>query len=125
MLENTWYSVISPESCSSILWRSWDYKEQAAEQLRLTPEHMLRFELIDQIIEEPAGGAHKDPEAMAATLKKHIKKTITRFKKMKVENLIQRRIEKYAAMGKFEEKDNDKKKDKKSKKSKPQKETTE
>lgn len=62
MLENTWYTVISPESCSSILWRSWDFKETAAEALKLTPEHMLEFELIDDIIKEPLGGAHTDPE---------------------------------------------------------------
>jgi len=115
MLENTWYSVISPESCSSILWRSWDYKEQAAEELKLTPEHMLDFGLIDQIVAEPDGGAHHDPELMATELKKHIKKTIARFRKMKVENLIQRRIDKYTVMGRFEEKEVKKNKAKKNK----------
>ena len=74
MLENTWYTVIFPESCSSILWRSWDYKETAAEALKLTAEHMLEFGLIDEIIKEPVGGAHTDPEKMAKTLKTHIKK---------------------------------------------------
>jgi len=76
MLENTWYSVISPESCSSILWRSWDYKEQAAEALKLTADHMFEFGLIDGIIKEPAGGAHANPEETARLLKRHIKKVI-------------------------------------------------
>lgn len=69
MLENTWYTVISPESCSSILWRSWNFKEQAAEALKLTADHMKEFGLIDGIIYEPIGGAHSDPENMAITLK--------------------------------------------------------
>src|SRR5690606_24890332 len=69
MLENTWYSVISPESCSSILWRSWDYKEQAAEALKLTAADMLQHRLIDGIIDEPLGGAHKNLKVMANTLK--------------------------------------------------------
>ena len=76
MLENTWYSVISPESCSSILWRSWDYKEQAAEALKLTAEDMHSFGMIDGIIKEPVGGAHSNPEEMAKILKRHIKKAI-------------------------------------------------
>ena len=76
MLENTWYSVISPESCSSILWRSWDHKEEAAEALKLTADHMLEFGLIDDIIKEPLGGAHTDPDKMAKTLRAHIKKEI-------------------------------------------------
>jgi acetyl-CoA carboxylase carboxyl transferase subunit alpha len=79
MLENTWYTVISPESCSSILWRSWDHKEEAAaEALKLTPDHMLEFGLIDDIVKEPLGGAHTDPEKMAKTLKAHIKVRIGR-----------------------------------------------
>ncbi|HNF72887.1 MAG TPA: acetyl-CoA carboxylase carboxyltransferase subunit alpha, partial [Chitinophagaceae bacterium] len=82
MLENTWYSVISPESCSSILWRTWDFKEQAAEQLKLTPKHMNSFGLVDGIIPEPAGGAHAFPEEMAATLKKYILKTLKELKGM-------------------------------------------
>ena len=69
MLENTWYSVISPESCSSILWRSWDFKEQAAEALKLTADHMKEFGLIDEIIKEPLGGAHSAPEENGQTLK--------------------------------------------------------
>ena len=103
MFENTWYSVISPESCSSILWRSWDYKEQAAEALKLTSDHMLDFGLIDGIVKEPLGGAHTDPEAMAATLKKHLKQTISKLKKIEVEELIDMRIKKFRNMGKFQE----------------------
>ena len=72
MLEYTWYTVISPESCSSILWRSWDHKQKAAEALKLTPDHMLNFGLIDGIIKEPLGGAHAAPEDMAKILKKHL-----------------------------------------------------
>src|ERR1700751_5144983 len=70
MLENTWYSVISPESCSSILWRSWDYKEQAAEALKLTAEDMKKFKMIDDIIREPLGGAHTDQSGMSKIIKK-------------------------------------------------------
>ena len=75
MLENTWYSVISPESCSSILWRTWDFKETAAEQLKLTPKHMNSFGLVDGVIAEPLGGAHTYPEEMAVVLKKYLLKT--------------------------------------------------
>lgn len=101
MFENTWYSVISPESCSSILWRSWDYKEQAAESLRLTADHMFENQLIDGIIKEPLGGAHSDPEGMAEILKKHIKQQLNKYNKVAIEKLIDDRIEKYRAMGKF------------------------
>lgn len=101
MFENTWYSVISPESCSSILWRSWDYKEQAAESLRLTADHMFSNGLVDGIIKEPLGGAHSDPESMAATLKKHIKQQLAKYKKVPVDQLIEARIDKYRGMGKF------------------------
>src|ERR1051325_7398349 len=76
MLENTWYSVISPESCSSILWRSWEKKEVAAEQLKLTPEHMKSFGLVEDIIPEPAGGAHWDYDEAAQILKQHLVKTL-------------------------------------------------
>ena len=99
MLENTWYTVISPESCSSILWRSWDHKEEAAEALKLTPEHMLEFGLIDDIVKEPLGGAHTDPEKMAKTLKSHIKAALAELLPMDVEERISQRIEKYAQMG--------------------------
>ncbi len=101
MLEHTWYTVISPESCSSILWRSWDYKEQAAEALKLTSEHMLDFGLIDGIVKEPLGGAHFDPESMAKTLKKHIKKELAALKDMDPDDRINKRIEKYSSMGRF------------------------
>ncbi|MCI5083878.1 MAG: acetyl-CoA carboxylase carboxyltransferase subunit alpha [Saprospiraceae bacterium] len=102
MLENTWYSVISPESCSSILWRSWDYKEQAAEALKLTADHMFDFGLIDGIIKEPLGGAHSAPEEMAKLLKRHIKKAIAELKEMSTEEMIEARINKYAAMGVYD-----------------------
>jgi acetyl-CoA carboxylase carboxyl transferase subunit alpha len=101
MLENTWYSVISPESCSSILWRSWDFKEQAAEALKLTAEHMFEFELIDGIVKEPLGGAHTDPEGMAKALKKHIKSELTRLCAIDPEKRIADRIEKFSRMGRF------------------------
>ena len=102
MLENTWYSVISPESCSSILWRSWDYKEEAAEQLKLTADHMLDFGLIDEIIKEPLGGAHTDPEKMAKALKSHIKKELAELQQLSPEELINNRLEKYSQMGEFD-----------------------
>ncbi len=105
MLENTWYSVISPESCSSILWRSWDYKEQAAEALKLTADHMYEFGIIDGIIKEPVGGAHSNPEEMAKILKRQIKKAISEVGEMDPEERIQARIEKYSRMGEFESDD--------------------
>lgn len=101
MLENTWYSVISPESCSSILWHSWDFKEQAAEELKLTPEHMKKFKLIDGIIPEPLGGAHNNPDEMATTLKKEIKKYLTELENINPEERIEMRIEKFSSMGVF------------------------
>ena len=102
MLENTWYSVISPESCS-ILWRSWDQKELAAEALKLTAPDMLKMGLIDEIINEPLGGAHTAPEEMAKILKRHLKKTITALSAIPKDELIDRRINKYASMGVYEE----------------------
>lgn len=102
MLENTWYSVISPESCSSILWRSWDYKEQAAEALKLTAEHMHGFGIVDDIIKEPLGGAHGAPEEMAKILKRHIKKAIAELKEMSAEERIEKRIAKYSKMGQYD-----------------------
>ncbi|HKG07401.1 MAG TPA: acetyl-CoA carboxylase carboxyltransferase subunit alpha [Pedobacter sp.] len=99
MLEHTWYSVISPESCSSILWRSWDYKEKAAECLKLTSDDMFKNKLIDGIIKEPLGGAHQDPEAMAATVKEQILKDLKELKKEKTEKMIATRIDKFCAMG--------------------------
>ena len=103
MMENTWYSVISPESCSSILWRSWDYKEQAAEALKLTAPDMLRNKLIDGIISEPLGGAHTDMKAAAAELKKVILKNIKELDKITPEVRISQRIEKFGAMGAYAE----------------------
>ncbi len=102
MLENTWYSVISPESCSSILWRSWDYKEQAAEALKLTADDMYGFGLIDGIIKEPLGGAHTSPDVMARALRIHLKKVLTELKAINTEQLIEQRIEKYVEMGRFD-----------------------
>lgn len=103
MLENTWYSVISPESCSSILWRSWDYKEQAAEALKLTATDMLKNKLIDGIIKEPLGGAHTEPEKMIRFLKKHILKTLGELTAIPAEDRILQRIEKFSAMGVVQE----------------------
>ncbi|MFT4762828.1 MAG: acetyl-CoA carboxylase carboxyl transferase subunit alpha [Paraglaciecola sp.] len=108
MMENTWYSVISPESCSSILWRSWDYKEQAAEALKLTADHMFEFGLIDGIIKEPLGGAHSEPLEMAKILKKHIKKSIAELQQLTPEELVHNRINKYAAMGVYDRKKEEK-----------------
>ncbi len=99
MLENTWYSVISPESCSSILWRSWEFKEKAAEALKLTSQDMTKFKLVDGIIKEPLGGAHKDPAKMYATLKKSILDNIKILSKVSPENRIDNRIEKFSSMG--------------------------
>lgn len=99
MLENTWYSVISPESCSSILWRSWDYKEQAAEVLKLTAKDMLHNKLIDGIIKEPLGGAHTDVKMMAAEVKKVILESHQELSKLSTEDRIGKRIDKFCAMG--------------------------
>ncbi|QNL21088.1 acetyl-CoA carboxylase carboxyltransferase subunit alpha [Hyphobacterium sp. CCMP332] len=99
MLENTWYSVISPESCSSILWRSWEYKEQAAEALRLTAEDMLGFGLIDGIIKEPIGGAQSEPETMYKKVKKEIQDQVAALEKLKPDQLVKKRIEKFSRMG--------------------------
>ncbi len=99
MMENTWYSVISPESCSSILWRSWDFKEQAAEALKLTAEHMHEFGIIDGIIKEPLGGAHAAPLEMSKVLKKHIKKEIAELKAIPMDKLLEARLLKYRNIG--------------------------
>jgi acetyl-CoA carboxylase carboxyl transferase subunit alpha len=99
MLENTWYSVISPESCSSILWRSWDYKEQAAEVLKLTAKDMKELKLIDGIIREPLGGAHTDVKIMATEVKKVILETAKTLLALSPEDRISQRIEKFSAMG--------------------------
>lgn len=99
MLENTWYSVISPESCSSILWRSWDYKEQAAEVLKLTAKDMLSNKLIDGIVKEPLGGAHVDVKWMADQVKKTIVEHTNELLKLTPEQRIELRIDKFCAMG--------------------------
>ncbi|SEN09120.1 acetyl-CoA carboxylase carboxyl transferase subunit alpha [bacterium A37T11] len=99
MLEHTWYSVISPESCSSILWRSWDYKEKAAESLKLTSENMLTNKLIDGVIPEPLGGAHNNPEKMAATIKEQVLTDIKDLLKKKKDKLVEERIDKFCHMG--------------------------
>ena len=101
MLENTWYSVISPESCSSILWRSWDYKEQAAEALKLTATDMKGAGLIDGIIAEPLGGAHTDAPRMIATLKQTLLATLQELAAVPAEERIAQRIDKFSAMGVF------------------------
>lgn len=103
MLENTWYSVISPESCSSILWEGWEQKEKAAEQLRLTASDMKRFGLIDQVIPEPLGGAHYDPPAMAQILKQYLCNQIEQLSPQDPDERIKKRIEKFAKMGRVEE----------------------
>lgn len=104
MLQHTWYSVISPESCSSILWRSWDFKERAAECLKLTANDMFKNKLIDGIIEEPLGGAHLHPAAMANTIKEQISKDLDLLKNKDIDLVIHERIEKFCAMGVVEEK---------------------
>jgi acetyl-CoA carboxylase carboxyl transferase subunit alpha len=103
MLENTWYSVISPESCSSILWRSWNFKERAAEALKLTADDMLKNKLIDGIVREPLGGAHVNPEEMFETLKETIIKELGKLKKMPVEKMVAQRIDKFCSMGVFKD----------------------
>jgi len=99
MLENTWYSVISPESCSSILWRSWDYKEQAAEALRLTARDMQAAKLVDGIVDEPLGGAHNDHHEMASHLKTVILDTLAELNALTPDERINQRIDKFCAMG--------------------------
>lgn len=99
MLENAWYSVISPENCSTILWRTWDYKEQAADALKLTSKDMLKNKLVDGVIPEPLGGAHLDWETMMETLKKTILENIVELEKMPSRSRIESRIEKFSAMG--------------------------
>lgn len=103
MLQNTWYSVISPESCSSILWRSWDYKEQAAESLKLTATDLLEHKIIDRIVPEPLGGAHKDSLYMAETLKKILKEELNKLIKIRPDRLVKTRLEKFGSMGVYEE----------------------
>jgi acetyl-CoA carboxylase carboxyl transferase subunit alpha len=103
MLENSWYTVISPENCSSILWRSWAQKEIAAEQLKLTSEHMLNFGLVDGVIKEPLGGAHLNYDEAAANLKDYIKPIIKELQKIDPEERVKLRIEKFNKMGFWDE----------------------
>jgi acetyl-CoA carboxylase carboxyl transferase subunit alpha len=103
MLENAWYSVIAPESCSSILWRSWDYKEQAAEALKLTAPDLKEFNIIDEIIQEPVGGAHKNHQQMFKFMKEAISTELNKIKKVKIGKLIDQRHEKFLKMGYWEE----------------------
>ena len=103
MMENTWYTVISPESCSSILWRSWDKKEIAAEQLKLTGKDMLSFGLVDDVIPEPLGGAHWDYDEAAEILKQYLIPAINELKAIPAEQRVQQRIEKFGKMGFWEE----------------------
>jgi acetyl-CoA carboxylase carboxyl transferase subunit alpha len=99
MLENTWYSVISPENCSAILWRSWDYKEQAAEAMKVTAADMKNFGLIDGIINEPLGGAHNDLKWMSGEIKRVILEETKNLLQMPIDEMIQQRIDKFCAMG--------------------------
>ena len=99
MLEHTWYSVISPESCSSILWRSWDFKEKAAECLKLTSKDMFANKLIDGVVPEPLGGAHRNMEVMAQTIKEQVIKDLSELKKIDIDALVNQRIEKFCSMG--------------------------
>src|SRR5699024_6202416 len=101
MLENSWYSVISPENCSSILWRSWDHKEQAAKELKLTAADAKRLKVIDSIVKEPIGGAHSRPQEMYKILGKVVSKSYKDLKNLSPEELIEKRIEKYSAMGDY------------------------
>jgi acetyl-CoA carboxylase carboxyl transferase subunit alpha len=104
MMENTWYTVISPESCSSILWRSWDMKEKAADELKLTADHMLKFGLVDGIIPEPLGGTHWDYNEAAAILKQYLIPVIQELKKMDPIKRIDQRVDKFSRMGFWEDK---------------------
>ncbi len=103
MFENSWYSVIAPESCSSILWRSWDYKEQAAEALKLTAPDLVQQGIVDRIVPEPQGGAHRSPDEAGAILKKILLEELRTLKKIKTDKLIEQRIDKFSKMGAWKE----------------------
>lgn len=103
MMENTWYSVIAPESCSSILWKTWDYKEQAASALKLTAEDLLELKIIDGVIPEPLGGAHRNYKVSAEAVKKQIMDSLKRLGKLNTDKLVNQRIDKYSAMGVWEQ----------------------
>lgn len=102
MMENTWYSVISPESCSSILWKTWDYKEQAASVLKLTASDLKNMKVIDGVIPEPLGGAHRGSDQAAEAVKKQIIDSMKRLRKKKPDKLVQQRIDKYSKMGSWD-----------------------
>lgn len=101
MLENSWYSVISPENCSSILWRSWDHKEQAAEALKLTATDAKKLKVIDSIIKEPVGGAHSDHQEVFKTVKEVVLESLEELKNLSPKELVEERMEKYSKMGAF------------------------
>ncbi|MFT7350791.1 MAG: acetyl-CoA carboxylase carboxyl transferase subunit alpha [Flavobacterium sp.] len=103
MMENTWYSVISPESCSSILWKSWEYKEIAASALKLTSTDMKKQKLVDEIIPEPLGGAHYDKETTFKTVQEYIMKSFNKMKDLSTSDLVSNRMLKYSKMGEFKE----------------------
>jgi acetyl-CoA carboxylase carboxyl transferase subunit alpha len=103
MMQNTWYTVISPESCSSILWRSWDMKEKAADELKLTAEHMLGFGLVDGIVPEPLGGSHWDYDQAAELLKNYLIPVLAELKKVQPEERVRQRINKFSKMGFWED----------------------
>lgn len=103
MMENTWYSVISPESCSSILWKSWEYKEKAAEALKLTSTDMKKQKLVDEVIPEPLGGAHYDRETTFKTVEKYILTAFNELKDLSTNDLVAQRMDKYSKMGHFKE----------------------
>ncbi len=103
MMENTWYSVISPESCSSILWKSWEYKEKAADALKLTSKDMLAQNLVDGVIPEPLGGAHYDKETAFKNVKEYVMKGFNELKDLSTSDLVAQRLDKYSKMGHFNE----------------------
>jgi acetyl-CoA carboxylase carboxyl transferase subunit alpha len=103
MLESTWYSVISPESCSSILWRSWEHKERAAEALKLTSSDNLGLGIIDGVIEEPLGGAHRDPQAAIEAVRRRLLTDLHELRSLSTEELVERRLQKFTQMGVFHE----------------------
>lgn len=102
MLENSWYSVISPENCSAILWRSWDYKEEAARALKLTAPDLVKQGIVDEVIPEPRGGAHHNPKATSEAMGRAIVKHLAELQRMDSQALLDARLAKYDAMGPFE-----------------------
>ena len=103
MMDNTWYSVIAPESCSTILWKNRDYKEQAAAVLKLTAPDLKEMNIIDGIIKEPLGGAHRNPDQSASAVKEQLLDSLERLKAMSESELVENRIEKYSQMGEWKE----------------------